>query len=219
MAKTQSSYGSLRLNLIRINESFEQIEMHWKSIDDKLDKSRIGRKDTPFSAVIRQRMLSAYTHVDYLLEQRIHPFSDDGILEMFVLNNRVHYGNDIQLMREYRKAIDATYDKFRIQIVPFRHWYQRHKSEHPLKLAAESYVSILGFPQLFNEGNHRTGALVASWISLYYGFPPFVLSVDNALAFFAPSSEIKKFINKSTWRGRAKLPKYHRVFRDLGSPY
>ncbi len=160
-------------------------------------------------------MLTAYAHVDYLLEQRIHPLSDDGLLEMFVLNNRVHYGGDTPLMREYYKAIDATYHKFRIQIVPIKNWYQRHKNDHPLKLAAESYVSVLGFPQLFNEGNHRTGALIASWISLYYGFPPFVLSVDNALAFFAPSCEIKKFINKSTWRGRNKLPKYHRIFREF----
>ncbi len=84
--------------------------------------------------------------------------------------------------------------------------------DHPLKIAAEIYVSILGYPQLYIEGNHRTGSLIADWITVYHGFPPFVLSVDNAIAYFAPSAEIKSFADKSTWRGIARLPKYRKAF-------
>ena len=160
-------------------------------------------------------MLVAYDRVDCLLKSRTHPYSDDGILEMFALNNYVHYGDDVRLMQEYHEAVDATYEQFRLRIIPIQNWYRRHKNDHPLKIAAETYVSILGFPQLFNEGNHRTGTLIADWISMYYGFPPFVLSIENAIAFFSPSSEIKSFIDRSTWRGRTKLPKYRRVFRNF----
>jgi hypothetical protein len=74
-------------------------------------------------------------------------------------------------------------------------------------------VSIVGQPQLFIEGNHRTGSLIASWINLWAGYPPFVLSEDNAVDYFAPSAAIKQFANKSTWRGRSQLPKYHKSFR------
>ncbi len=48
MAKLQPASGWLRLNLTRVNASLEQVEIHWKSIDDELDRSKIGRKDTPF---------------------------------------------------------------------------------------------------------------------------------------------------------------------------
>ena len=39
------------------------------------------------------------------------------------------------------------------------------------------------------KGNHRTGPLIANWLMVYHGFPPFVFSVDNAIAYFAPSIE------------------------------
>jgi hypothetical protein len=95
-----------------------------------------------------------------------------------------------------------------------REWYFKHKDkkDDPLKIAAEIYVGIIGRPQLFIEGNHRTGSIIASWVNLYNNQPPFILSLDNAISYFAPSSEIKKFTDKSTWRGRWKLPKYRKSF-------
>ena len=206
---------SLRLNLDAVNRSLLEVENAWPLIDDELDKRQIGRRDTPFDAVVRERMLSAYAHIDSLLEQRIPPFSTEGMLEMFVLNNRIHYGTDRYLMHEYRKAIDATYEKFQVQILPLKKWYDRHELDHPIKLSAEIYVGILGFPQLFIEGNHRCGVLIGDWINMYFGYPPFVLSPENAAAYFEPSSEIKRFTHKSTWRGRNRIPKYHRVFREF----
>jgi hypothetical protein len=82
-------------------------------------------------------------------------------------------------------------------------------------MAAEVYVAILTRPQLFIEGNHRTGSLISSWISLYYGFPPFVLSFENALDYFEPSALIKYCADKSSWRGKRMLPKYNALFRDF----
>jgi hypothetical protein len=121
------------------------------------------------------------------------------------------------LLAEYVKAVEATAEKFYHHIGPIQQWYEQHKKrgKHPLKLAAEIYVSILGYPQLYIEGNHRTGSLIANWISVYHGFAPFVLSADNAIAYFAPSTEIKSFANKSTWRGQARLPKYRKSFASF----
>jgi len=50
---------------------------------------------------------------------------------------------------------------------------------------------------------------------MYHGYPPFILSRENAIAYFAPSAEIKYFADKSTWRGRFKLPKYRKSFRKF----
>src|SRR5262249_59960193 len=46
-------------------------------------------------------------------------------------------------------------------------------------------------PQLFIEGNPRPGALMMSWVLARHGQPPFVLSVDNAVAYFKVSASIR----------------------------
>ena len=86
---------------------------------------------------------------------------------MLALNERVHYGNDLALRQEFATAIESNADKCNLLIAPITGWYSRHadRGEHPLKLAAETYVSIVGQPQLFIEGNDRTGSLIASWIN------------------------------------------------------
>jgi len=202
-----------RLQLETIASSLTSVQMHWTAIDDELDRRGIGRKD-PFDVVVNMRMLSAFRYLDDLLSEQIPPFSTASIEPMLLLNHRVHYGTDRHLLAEYAKAREATAEKFYQHIEPIQQWYERHtqRGDHPLKIAAEIYVSILGYPQLYIEGNHRTGSLIADWITVYHGFPPFVLSADNAIAYFAPSAEIKSFADKSTWRGRARLPKYRKSF-------
>jgi hypothetical protein len=204
----------IRLDLARIETSLFEVERDWSRIDTELERLRLGRKH-PFTAFLRANMVCAYAHLDNLLAARVDPFSDCGIEHMLTLNNLVHYGDHESLTAQFASAIAANVEKFDANIAPIVDWYQRHASrgEHPYKLAAETYVSILGQPQLFTEGNHRTGALIASWINLRAGLPPFVLSARNAIAYFAPSAEIKLFADKTTWRGRQRLPKYRNSFR------
>ena len=167
--------------------------------------------------MVKLRMMSAFQYLDALLAQQIPPFSARSIEPMLLLNHRVHYGTDHHFLLEYAKAVEATSEKFYRHIEPIQQWYEKHykQGKHPLKLAAEIYVSILGYPQLYIEGNHRTGSLVANWISVYHGFAPFVLSADNAIAYFAPSTEIKSFADKSTWRGQLRLPNYRKSFSSF----
>lgn len=202
-----------RLDLEAIASSLTAVELHWPVINDELERRGIGRKDT-FDAALKMRMVSAFGYLDELLSQQIPPFSLASIEPMLLLNERVHYGTDRQLLAEYARAREATVEKFYRNIGPIQQWYEKHsaRGQHPLRLAAKIYVSVLGYPQLYIEGNHRTGSLIADWISVYYGFPPFVLSAENALAYFAPSIEIKHFADKSTWRGQARLPKYCKSF-------
>jgi hypothetical protein len=211
---------TLRLNLDNVDKSLVDVQRNWLKINDLLDSKKLGRRDT-FDSVIRGRMLDAYGYLDDLLKREIEPFSETGVSEILELNNIVHYGFDFKLRLEFNQAIEANSQKFSENIIPIAKWYHKHmKGEpHPLKVAAEVYVAALGFPQLFIEGNHRTSNLIANWISLYYGHPPFVLSPDNAVAYFKPSKEIKRFADKATWRGRVRLPKYRKSFKKFWEQY
>lgn len=206
----------LKFNLENVEKSLIGVEKNWKEIEDELDREKLGRRDC-FDYVIRGRMMDAHRHLDDLLRKGVEPFSLNGISEILELNNLVHYGVDMELRLQFNNAIMANSQKFYTFIDPIEKWYRNHmKGEpHPLKVAAEVYVAVLGFPQLFYEGNHRTGVLIANWISMYYGKPPFVLSAKNAVSYFKPSAEIKRFANKSTWRGRSRLPKYRASFKKF----
>jgi hypothetical protein len=206
-----------RLDLVKVEQSLTGVEKNWKKIDDELESRKIGRKDTPFNAEIKAKMMSAYGFLDILLSEGIEPFSKESLEDICELNNLVHYGLDNRLRHEYVKAITANSKKYYKNIDPIMNWYENHmkKEPHPLKVASEIYVAILGYPQLFIEGNHRTGSIISSWINMYYGYPPFILSEKNAIPYFGPSAEIKKLADKSTWRGRSKLPKYRKSFKEF----
>jgi Fic family protein len=80
--------------------------------------------------------------------------------------------------------------------------------------AAAAYIQVLSEPQLFIEGNHRTGALLMSWILARAGKPPFVLSVDNAKAYFDPSS-MAKSLRKHSLHMMLSRPKLLKRFAAL----
>jgi hypothetical protein len=215
-----SEKSILRLNLINVERSLKRVERNWERINDELERKKIGRKDT-FNADIRDRMMAAYEHFDRLLRNGIEPLSSESIQEACELNNLVHYGSNSRLRQEYAKAIIANERKYNRNIGPIMDWYMKHMrpDPHPLKVAAEVYVAVLGHPQLFIEGNHRTGSIISSWISMHHGHPPFVLSPENAIAYFEPSAKIKMFADKSTWKGRFKLPKYRKSFKRFWQEY
>ena len=138
-----------RLNLSEIDAALRRVELNWTSIDAALHQSGVGHKE-PFTAFLRGNMLSAYAYLDELLSRDIPRFSRDGLDHILALNERVHYGEDSALRQEFAAAIESNIDKFNLQIDPIAEWYQRHagRKEHPCKLAAETYVSIVGQPQL-----------------------------------------------------------------------
>jgi len=206
-----------RINLVKVEASLLSVKRNWKLIDDKLERRGIGRKDHPFDIAIMNRMMSAYSYLDFLLQKEYDIFQMKDLPKMLELNNRVHYGEDTALRMEYGQAMRAASDKFYAGVPILQKWYEKHlreKGDDPRKVASEIYVGIVGQPQLFVEGNHRTGSLIASWIDMRGGKPPFVLSPDNAIDYFEPSHKIKHFKPLSNWRGERKLPKYHKVFRE-----
>ena len=208
----------LRPDVKKIEQSYDRVLRKWHVIDNELDRLKIGRKDTPFDKTLMENMLLAWEYLDYFIRKKRYPLlSIEGGPDMLEINNIIHYGLDRDLRLEYQKAIDATAEKFTRQVQPIRRYYSKKMNEGAsvYKIAAEIYIAVLGVPQLYIEGNHRSGSVVASWLNLISGKPPFVLTVENAVSFFAPAQEIKKFDKSSMWRSMTKLPKYKKEFKEF----
>jgi len=105
-------------------------------------------------------------------------------------------GNDEAKRRDFAHHIEETRERFYDQpgggIGVLVEWLQHHKNANPWRRAAGAYIHILSQPQLFIEGNHRTGSLIMSYLLARDGEPPFVLSVENAKAYFDPSTLVKE---------------------------
>jgi hypothetical protein len=202
----------LRLHLGRIDNELCDVQRHFPVINATLD----CRRDD-FSNAVRQNMLAAYEFLDALVADNLDLFSNEGINALLQLNHLVLLGQGYD-RREFDLHIAATRRQFFVNfpqyVKPIRRWYRKHETENPYKVAAQVYVGVLSQPQLYQEGNHRTGSLIASGILLQNGCPPFVLTRQNAVAYFNPSSEIK-FTDKRTVRGKLRLPKYQRAFREF----
>jgi hypothetical protein len=203
---------SLRLRLRRIEDELADVQRHFPAINAVLN----CRRDD-FSDAVRENMLTAYEFLDALVADDVDLFSETGLEALLQLNHLVLLGRGYS-PREFREHLSVTrqrfFSNFQRYVKPIRKWYRRHETENPYKVAAQVYVGVLSQPQLFQEGNHRTGSLIASGVLLQNGCPPFVLTRQNAVAYFNPSSEIK-FTDKRTVRGKLRLPKYRREFREF----
>ena len=123
----------LRLNLVKVEQSLLRVKKNWKQIDDELERKGIGRKDHPFDKVILDRMMTAYSYLDYLLGKEYDIFQRANLPKMLELNHYVHYGEDNALRLEYYRAMQATNEKFYAGVPILKKWYEKHqgKSDDP----------------------------------------------------------------------------------------
>jgi hypothetical protein len=202
----------LRLHLGRIEDELCDVQRHFPAINALLNCRRDDFTDT-----VRQNMLTAYEFLDAVVHDEIDLFSDEGPEALLQLNHLVLLGKGYDLLA-FNRHITVTrrqfFENFRRYVKPIRRWYRKHDTDNPYKVASQIYVGVLSQPQLFQEGNHRTGSLIASGVLLQNNCPPFVLCRQNAVAYFNPSSEIK-FTDKRTIRGKLRLPKYQHNFREF----
>ena len=180
----------LLLNLPAIEFSLRRVQREFETLNRHLS----GQRD-PMSDTVIENLLAGYTYVDILIDWGIDVFAMGKHKYLLELNNIVLCGPDQALRAEFSRHIEATQSRFYDEpsggIEDIVEWYARHQGESAWKLAAGVYVRTLSKPQLFIEGNHRTGVLIASYILLRAGKPPFVLSPENALAYFEPSTVVR----------------------------
>lgn len=176
----------LILDTAAIYGNLKKVQRVYPSINRTVNCAR-----DEFSDLVINNLMTAYEYINYqMLSNKNQDISSDNMLQ---LNYRVHMGNSRTLQLEYSKFIANTNDKFFLYIGKLMQWYSKKSTnpEDPYATAAGLYVRILARPQLFIDGNHRTGALVASYELLLSNENPFILTPENAITFFNLASDIK----------------------------
>jgi hypothetical protein len=164
---------------------------------------------------VLDNMMSGYAFVDWAIADNTDLLDPQYVAGLLELNHIVLCGRDPTSRREHSKHIQATAQRFYTQdafnIDDILRWHREHGHESAWNRAAGVYVRILSQPQLYIEGNHRTRALLMSYILGRDGKAPFVLTVENALAYFDPSSLVKE-TKKTPATLLMKLPRMKKRF-------
>ena len=175
----------------------------------RINSQLLEPREPPDDRIVTN-MLAGYRLVEQLVHDDADVFALSGVGALLEINATVLCGLDTSSRHEYASHIEATerhfYEEHDGGIGDLLEWYEGRTSESPWKRAAGVFVRILSQPQLFLEGNHRSGALIMSYVLLRSGLPPFVLSPDNAVEYFNPSAVIRKTVKKGP-ATLFKLPK------------
>ncbi|RKT46534.1 hypothetical protein [Thiocapsa rosea] len=180
----------MRLNLTAIDASLRAVQDDFDRINRTLSTPR-----DPMTDMVRRNMMAGYRMVDEALRSGLDPFERGHSKWLLELNTCVLCGEDVERRREFSVHIAATeqhfYEQQNAGIGGLMDWLAYHRAETVWFRAAGVYVYVLSRPQLYIEGNHRTGSLIMSYLLAREGKPPFVLSVANAKAYFDPSTLVK----------------------------
>jgi hypothetical protein len=202
--------GRTRFNLRAIEQSLRDVQREFPKINAMLRSRRDSMTDE-----VLDNMMTGYAFIDWAIADDTDLLDPRYVAGLLELNHIVLCGRDPNSRREHRKHLQATAQRFYRQgefnIDNLLRWHRNHAHESAWKRAAGTYVRILSQPQLYIEGNHRTGALIMSYILGRDGRAPFVLTVDNAKAYFDPSSLIKE-TQKTTTTLLMKLPRMKKRF-------
>lgn len=198
------------IDIAKVTASLLEVQRNFDRINTLLDMRREPMRDE-----IVANMVAGYEYVNDVLSQDIDLLERNGFHHFLELNHIVLCGTTPEKRRDYLEHINSTTDRFYEQqefsIAHMRDWMDRHREDTPWKQAAGAYILQVSWPQLFAEGNHRTGALLMSTILVRQGRPPFVLSIENAKGYFDPSS-LAKSTQKNMLNLLYRLPKIKKKF-------
>lgn len=199
-----------RLNLQKIEAALRRLQTEFPRINRDLK----SRRDTLSDRIV-ENMLAGYAKVDAILDAEKPIFKLGNLEEILELNHTVLCGSDLAKRGEYAEHIRSTEEHFYNDeggsIRRLVDWYGDHRDRKAWKRAANVYIRVLSRPQLFLEGNHRTGALMMSLILAADGKPPFVLTAETAKAFFDPST-LAKQTHKYSFTALWQMPKLGKYF-------
>ena len=201
------------INLIAIEAAFRELQRVFPDVNERLFDHR-----DPLDDEVVENMIEGYALVDELVTEGVNIFATGQSSHWLQLNACVLCGRDSGRLARNHRLLQATetrlYEAPEGGIRDVMDWYALNGDKNVWLRAAGVYNRILSQPQLFIEGNHRSGALIISYMLLREGQPPFVLTEENAQAFFDPSSVIRK-TKKRNLVEQFKFRRLTRAFADF----
>jgi hypothetical protein len=133
------------------------------------------------------RMLAGYAFIDELVDRKVDLLAIGSSRLFLELNALVLCGDDPAVRRDAAHHLKANEEYFYENegggIRDVMEWHAMHGDAPIFRRAAGVYIRILSEPQLFIEGNHRTGSLVMCYMLMREGRPPFVRTAANLETF------------------------------------
>jgi hypothetical protein len=207
------TYSSSILDLAAIERSLIDVQSRFEALNARFEEPR-----DPLVDAVRENMLNGYALVDRYVTDGVDLFDLQQVNRMLDINTTVLCGNVPARRDEVAEHIRATerrfFDTTEGNIRELLEWYEGHRDQSPWKVAAGTFVRILSTPQLFIEGNTRSASLIASYLLMRAGLPPFVLTVANAEAYFNPSAVIRKMPRHSV-SSLFRLPKIKKKYAEF----
>ncbi len=204
---------TFRLNINAIKSCLVDTQQHFNVINNTLKIKR-----TPLSNEVINNLIAGYKKIDEYIANDIDLFEMGNSSLLLELNQIVLYhGTELSLdecERQFKGTREHFYEVKNGGIGNLMEWLELNQSSSIWKRSAGLFTYILSQPQLFLEGNHRTGSLIISYMLMREGYAPFVLSVENAKHFFEPA-ELTKKRRKKTFDEFLHLPKQTRKFAKL----
>ncbi len=201
-----------RIDLAAVEASLRDLQGEFSLINEFLHSPRDRLDDE-----VIFNLLAGYAFIDDAVAKGIDLLALGNLKHLLELNTIVLCGVDPAARRLNARHIAATeqyfWDTEGGGVRDIVEWHDRHRGEPVWHRAAGVYVRILSEPQLYIEGNHRTGALVMSYLLVQGGKPPFVLTVENARGYFDPSMLITK-TRKASLAMLFRMPKTRKSFAE-----
>lgn len=197
--------------LAAIDECLRAFQESFASINDRL---AIRREDLT-EAMVAQ-IVEAYGFLNRLLEKQMDLFTPAGLHGLLELNHIVLCGTDKATRTQYYSHLEETRRSFLRQIKPIRDWVLRkRKDTDPYELATGFYSRQLSRPQLFLEGNHRTGNIILNYLLISKGSAPYIVTVEDALHYLDISGDIKYTENGNYLDTALRMPGHRKRFRSF----
>ena len=196
-------------NLKAIEQSLKGFQNVFPQINDQLAIRREELTDSMVSQIV-----DAYEFLNSLLRRDMDLFTPAGLHALLEMNHIVLCGTNKQIRAQYYFHLEETRRSFLRQIRPIKDWVLKKRKENdPYYLATGFYSRMLSRPQLFLEGNHRTGNVILNYLLISKRSAPYIVSESNAHGYFDISGDIKFTENGNYLDTALRMPGHRNRFR------
>jgi len=180
------------LDLAAIERTLRETQRHFPRLRREFLRRGVDAPE-PLSDEEVVNLMNAYRHLDGLLADG-RELTEEDLMQFNLLSRGEEHHNRVAYARRI----------FGEGIPPVMRWFRRYANGFPFTAAAGIYAKALSDPKLWDDGNRRTGALWMSAILVAAGYPPFVLSLENAADYFGLSEEME-YTFRGIWLENLKL--------------